>query len=59
MFVLEQALVVIALVGACGLAYRLLSAPGSSGSCHSGGDCGCEPEGPSRKLTRISRRPKA
>ena len=44
MFVLEQALVVIALVGACGLAYRLISGPSSDGSCHSGGECGCEPD---------------
>jgi hypothetical protein len=58
MFALEQALVVVALVGACGLAYRLISAPAQGGSCHSGGKCGCEPEEPPRGLTQISRRPK-
>jgi hypothetical protein len=56
MYWLEQALLVLALVGACGLTYRLMRGEASGGSCHSGGSCGCDDEpahGP--KLSQITR----
>jgi hypothetical protein len=42
--IVEQILLVLALVGACALAYRLTAGGAKSGSCHSGGECGCGPE---------------
>jgi hypothetical protein len=42
MYALEQALLVAALVGACGLAVRLLRREGAGDACHSGGSCGCD-----------------
>ena len=59
MFVLEQALVAIALVGALGVAYRLITGPSTGHSCQSGGECGCERKESAPALTKISRRPKA
>jgi hypothetical protein len=38
----EQILLVLALAGACALAYRLSTGGAKSGGCHSGGECGCD-----------------
>jgi hypothetical protein len=59
MYALEQSLLVLALVGACGLAVKLLRGESGGHSCESGGSCGC---GPTRSddapLTQIARRSK-